>query len=261
MTNKKLREFTNFSMQLADISGKIIKKYFRHELFAEYKEAESPIVTIADKETEAALRKAIEKKYPDHGINGEEYGIKAAGSEYKWVLDPIDGTIAFTCGKPIFGTLISLMRADKYLLGIIDQPILKERWLGLGSETLFNGKKTKTSGITDIKKARLATTTASMFKTESQNRAFRALSDSVHVTTFGGDCYNYALLANGTIDIVIERTLKLHDYAALIPVIEGAGGTVTDWKGNPVSSQGDILACASRDLHRSVIEKISIKDF
>jgi inositol-phosphate phosphatase / L-galactose 1-phosphate phosphatase / histidinol-phosphatase len=251
------KDFLDFSVKLADLSGKIIRKYFRHEVFAEYKEAESPIVTIADKEVEAALREAIEKRYPDHGINGEEYGIKAPDAEYKWVLDPIDGTIAFTCGKPIFGTLISLMRKDKYLIGIIDQPILKERWIGTGGETLFNGARTKTSGITDIKKARLATTTAAMFKSESQKKSFQALSDCVHVTTFGGDCYNYALLAGGTIDIVIERTLKLHDYAALIPVIEGAGGIITDWNGKPVNSNGDVVACASKELHNIVIEKIS----
>lgn len=251
MENEKLIRFAN---QLADISGKIIKKYFRKPLATEYKKAESPIVTIADKEVELALRKYIQLSFPDHGIIGEEFGNINKDAEYQWALDPIDGTIAFACGKPLFGTLISLIKNGKHILGIIDQPILKERWVGTGSRTTLNSVKCKTSSIKDINKARLSTTTPRMFKEPKHKKAFQNLSDSTRITTFGGDCYIYALLASGHIDIVIERTLQLHDYAALIPIIEGAGGIVTDWSGNTVGKEGHIIASANKDLHKKALK-------
>ncbi|GAB1350416.1 histidinol-phosphatase [Ignavibacteriales bacterium] len=246
-----------FAEHLADISGAIISHYFRGDIRSEYKESASPIVTIADKEVEMRLREEIEYEDSDSGIIGEEFGVKESKNGYTWVIDPIDGTIAFSCGKPVFATLIALMKDGVPVIGIIDQPITKERWIGvLGNTTTLNGEAIRSSSLTDIKKAKLSTTSPGMFVEPEHQAFFTELQNRLHITSFGGDAYQYGLCAAGYVDIVIERGLKLHDWAALVPILKGAGAQITDWNGNDLTlaSGGDVIVSGNEVLHKEVLE-------
>ncbi|GAO40127.1 putative histidinol-phosphate phosphatase [Sphingomonas changbaiensis NBRC 104936] len=224
--------------QLADAAGAVIRPYFRARFAQEAKEDASP-VTQADREAEAAIRSLIAAHRPGDGIIGEEYGAEHADAERIWVLDPIDGTRAFIGGRPIFGTMIALMVGGRPVLGVIDQPISGERWIGAaGQPTLFNGRPAHTRPCTELSRALFATT-APWFC-----GGFDALRSAAGDTLLGGDCYNYALLASGHADLVVEEGLKLHDWAALLPVVEGAGGRMTDWEGHALhkGSDGRVVA-------------------
>jgi histidinol phosphatase-like enzyme (inositol monophosphatase family) len=223
---------------LADAAGAAIRPYFRAHFTQEAKEDASP-VTQADREAEAAIRALIEEHRPADGIIGEEYGADRPDAERVWVLDPIDGTRSFIGGRPIFGTLISLMIGGRPVLGVIDQPITRERWIGAaGRPTLFNGQPALARPCSDLSRALFATT-APWFC-----GGFDALRRASGDTLLGGDCYNYALLASGHTDLVVEEGLKLYDWAALLPVVEGAGGRMTDWAGAPLrqGSDGRVIA-------------------
>jgi inositol-phosphate phosphatase / L-galactose 1-phosphate phosphatase / histidinol-phosphatase len=253
MLNQSIKDL---ALSLADAARNEILPLFKRQVDVEYKVAASPIVTVADRNAERAMRDIIEKRAPDHGIIGEEFGVKESSSPYTWILDPVDGTIAFATGKPLFGTLIALLKEDEFVLGIIDQPVLSERWLGVsGEKTTLNDKPVSTKANPDLAKAFLSITSPYMLVTDDQKRKFEVVHKSVHVTSFGGDCYQYGLLASGDIDIVIEAGLALHDYAALTPIIEGAGGVVTDWNGQPLNrnSSGEVLVTANEKLHKSVL--------
>lgn len=229
--------------RLADAAGAAIRSYFRAEHGLEAKEDKSP-VTLADRAAEEAMRRLIIAERPMDGIVGEEFGEREGTSGRQWVLDPIDGTRSFIAGRPIFGTLIALIEGGWPLLGVIDQPILRERWLGaVGRPTLFNGKPASTRICRDLDKALLATTSPALF-TDDQLHAFEHLDGAVLSTVLGGDCYSYACLASGHLDIVVEAGLKLYDFAALVPVVEGAGGRMCDWQGDPLhaGSNGEVVA-------------------
>lgn len=243
-----------FAHSLADIAGGIARRYFRRPMTVDAKPDESP-VTIADREIETALREAILSRFPDHGILGEEKGAHNMGAEYIWVIDPIDGTKSFIIGKPVFGILIALLHKDTHILGIIDQPISKERWVGAaGSPATLNGADINTRACADIKHAMLAATSPHMFN-RNELKIFDRIRQQCRYAVYGSDCYAYGLLASGFIDIVMEANMKPHDYAALIPIIEGAGGIITDWRGRPLTlhSEGDILACGDKALHKALL--------
>ncbi len=250
------KELIAFANTLADAARGIITPLFRTQLEREHKEADSPVVTVADREAERVMRELIEQRFPNHGIVGEEFGEKKTASAHTWVLDPVDGTIAFSMGKVLFGTLIGLLEEGRPVLGVIDQPVLAERWIG-GTDlpTQFNGKPVRTSATESLKRAAIATTSPFMFETPKQEEMIRQLKKRAQLFSFGGDCYNYALLASGHVDAVIERQLKTHDWAALVPVIEAAGGVVTDWEGNTLTlaSAGDVVATANPALHRELL--------
>ncbi|MFD1610302.1 histidinol-phosphatase [Sphingomonas tabacisoli] len=223
---------------LADAAGAAIRPYFRARYDLEIKADASP-VTQADREAEAAMRALIERERPHDGIIGEEYGEHRADAERVWVLDPIDGTRSFIAGRPIFGTLIALMERGLPVLGLIDQPVAGERWIGVaGRPTMFNGEPAHARTCSELSRALFATT-APWFCD-----GFDALRAASGDTVLGGDCYNYALLASGHVDLVVEDGLKLHDWAALLPVIEGAGGRMTDWSGDVLAqgSDGRVIA-------------------
>jgi histidinol phosphatase-like enzyme (inositol monophosphatase family) len=235
---------------LADAAGAVIRPYFRARCAQEAKADDSP-VTQADREAEAAIRALIEEHRPGDGIIGEEYGAARADAERVWVLDPIDGTRAFIGGRPIFGTLIALMVGERPVLGVIDQPIAGERWIGAaGRPTLLNGQPARTRPCPDLSRALFATT-APWFCC-----GFEALRSAAGDTLLGGDCYNYALLASGHADLVVEEGLKLHDWAALAPVVEGAGGRMTDWDGYTLhkGSDGRVIAVGDPALLPPVLE-------
>ena len=259
--NPQLDELASFTNHLSDESAKIIKDYFRKSIKIDNKEDESP-VTIADKNTELKIRELISDRYPDHGILGEEYKDKDIDAEYLWVIDPIDGTRSFIAGHKDFGTLIALLHNKKPIIGIINCPMHQERWVGIeGQQTTMNGRKVNTSNKYSLDESYLSSTGLYMFENDNFKRGFEKIINKTRYHRFGGDCYNYGLVASGYIDIVIENMLKVHDYMALIPVIEGAGGKITDNSGNMIdfNSNGSVVVSANEKLHTQLIDIINIK--
>ena len=208
------------AQRLADAAREEIRPLFRSGVESEAKADASP-VTIADRNAEAAMRRIIEAEASGDGIHGEEFGVKDGVTGRQWVLDPIDGTTAFLAGRPIFGTLIALLEDGFPVLGLIDQPILGERWLGIaGQGTTFNGSPVKARLCPDLAQASVATTGPHYFTVEQGDRFMALAGQTDHKRmVMGGDCYNYGCLASGQLDIVCEAGLKLHDFAALVPVV------------------------------------------
>ena len=238
---------------LADTAGEVIRPLFRAHGETETK-PDNSAVTKADREAEAAMRKLIEERFPGDGIIGEEYGITREGASRQWVLDPIDGTQSFVAGRPIFGTLIALMQDGWPVLGVIDQPILKERWVGrIGEGTTLNGKLVKARACPGVEGMSLATTSPHCFDADQSDAWLNLVVNAYPkrpYPIYGGDCYNYAMLASGHVDCVMEAGLKIHDYAALVPVVEGAGGVMSDWQGNPLDADSDGTVIALGDPAR-----------
>ncbi|MCT2399172.1 inositol monophosphatase family protein [Novosphingobium mangrovi (ex Huang et al. 2023)] len=256
----KIEQDIALAVRLADAAGDAIRPHFRSGLSAERKEDASP-VTIADRAAEEAMRRILQAEAARDTIIGEEFGTVEGSSGRTWVLDPIDGTVSFIAGRPIFGTLISLLVDGWPVLGIIDQPILGERWIGAsGRPTTFNGKPVRTRPCRELSEAMLATTGPQYFD-DHQGDHFMALAARTdhRRMMMGGDCYNYGLLASGQIDLVCEAGLKLHDWAALVPVVEGAGGTMCDWNGDPLhaASEGHVLAIGDPARLEDVVEALA----
>jgi myo-inositol-1(or 4)-monophosphatase len=246
----------------ADLAGAAIRPLFRSALMVEAKGDASP-VTEADRSAERAIRDHIARHHPDHGVIGEEYGSDRADAEWVWVLDPIDGTRAFVTGRPIFGTLIGLLHRGRPVLGVIDQPATGERWIGAeGRRTSFRGPFGGTVGCRpcpDVGQAELSCTSPDMFP-PGQDAGFQALRRASRRTTWGGDCYTYGLVALGLVDIVVEAAMKPWDWGALVPVVEGAGGRVTDHAGRPLTldSPGDVLAVGDPALLPACASLLSV---
>ena len=252
MTGSVPAELVALANSLADAARPIAARYFRTPVTVDDKSDASP-VTIADREAEAAMRAILNQEVPAHGVYGEEHGIERADAEYVWVLDPIDGTRAFITGLPIWGTLIALLHRGVPVLGVIDQPILKERWLGAASQSsTFNGQPIKVRACPTLDRAYMYSTSPIMFSGDV-SRKHAALADAVKLFRWGGDCYAYGLLASGHVDLVVENALKLYDFAALVPVIKGAGGQITDWRGKELdmTSDGSVLAAGDAAVHRA----------
>lgn len=246
--------------RLADAAGAAIRPYWRGDIGLESKEDASP-VTLADRAAEAAMRQILSLERAADGIIGEEYGNERPGAARQWVLDPIDGTTSFVAGRPIFGTLIALMQDGWPILGVIDQPIGGERWIGAAGEaTLFNGRPARARLCPDLGDAVLGTTSPHAFSAhEGEHFLNLATKVAQRRIVYGGDCYNYGLVASGHIDIVVEAGLKLHDLAALVPVIEGAGGMMTDWNGEPLNadSEGHVIALGDPARLEDVMEALA----
>lgn len=250
-------ELIDIAVQLANASSAVTRRYFRAPIDIETKSDLTP-VTIADREAEQVMRVLLEKARPSDGIIGEEFGAVRPEAPWQWVLDPIDGTKSFIAGRAIFGTLIALLKDGVPVLGIIDQPIVGDRWLGVsGRPTLFNGAPVRTRECTTLASALLATTSPEMFS-GPEATAFESFRSGAAATLYGGDCINYGLLASGYIDLVIEANLKVYDYAALVPVIEGAGGVMVDWSGTPLTgtSDGRVIACGDPRLLKAILEPV-----
>ncbi len=240
-------EFITLAEQLAEAARPVIRRYFRTPVTVDDKDDASP-VTIADREAEAAMRDILRRVVPDHGILGEEHGRENTDAEWVWVLDPIDGTKAFITGKPCFGTLIALAHGGRPVLGIIDQAITDERWLGIaGQGSTLNGKAVAVRACPTLAKAYAYTTGPEHFDAETRP-GWDRIAASVKLPRYGADCYAYALLATGFVDVVVEAGLKPYDYAALVPVIQGAGGIVTDWDGRALDLNSNGRVCAAGDV-------------
>lgn len=253
------KEIINFANYLADISEEIAKKYFRLDNGEITKDDDSP-VTKADREIEKIIREEIEKKFPDHGIIGEEFGDKNTDADFVWILDPIDGTSSFIIGRPIFGTLIALTYKGKSVLGIMNQPILGERWFGInGVGATFNGKKIQTRNCTELANSVICSSSSFYFQNGDEEILKRLCATAKYQKLggiiYGGDCYSYASLASGFVDIVLDPGLKVYDYAALQPIIEMAGGVVTDWQGKDLKLKSNVklVASANAQLHEKVL--------
>jgi len=255
----QMDEFISFANILADESAKVIMEYFRQTLTIENKDDDTP-VTIADKKSELKIRELINKAYPSHGILAEEFDDTNLDSEYIWVIDPIDGTRSFIAGHKDFGTLIALLYKKKPVLGIINCPAHSERWIGIENQiTTLNGKKIKTSQKKSIEDC-YTITTGLYLEDEIFRNAFENIIKKSKDYILRGDCYMYGMLSSGLVDIVFEDTLKAHDYMALVPVIQGAGGVISDKFNNPITldSDGSVLATANSLIHKQAINIINL---
>jgi histidinol phosphatase-like enzyme (inositol monophosphatase family) len=252
-------EFRQFASGLADAARAISLPSFRHDMRVHRKADDSPVTAI-DRSIETMMRERIAERYPHHGILGEEHGRAHTDAEYVWVLDPIDGTQSFISGWPLWGCLIALLYRDKPLLGLVDIPVLDERWLAeSGGATLCNQGPARTRACARLQDATIYCTSPDIFSAQ-ELAAFDRVSKAARARRFGGDCYSYAMLASGHLDAVIESNLQPYDYLAMAPVIEGAGGIITDWQGQPLTmrSRGQVVAAGSAELHAEIVAGLAV---
>ena len=258
MSPEKLNEYRQFAETLADAAAKVIMPYFRSALPVEDKGGKlfDP-VTMADKAAERVMRQLILDTYPDHGIIGEEEGNVTGSSGLTWVLDPIDGTRAFITGMPLWGTLIALNDGQRPILGVMNQPYTRERFVGAPGGAWCNGQPLTTRACNSLSSARLMCTSPQIFDTREQLAAFNAVAEDVQLLRYGGDCYAYCMLASGHVDAVIEAGLQTYDVQALIPIIEGAGGVMTAWDGGDAQQGGAVVAAGDPVLHAQLVKRLS----
>jgi histidinol phosphatase-like enzyme (inositol monophosphatase family) len=254
-------DLIGFAERLADAAGAVVRRHFRNPaLTIEAKPDLSP-VTDADRAVESVLREAVAAAYPDHGFVGEEFAPRAPEAEFVWVVDPIDGTKAFLAGKPTFGTLIALLNRGRPVLGVIDHPALGERWIGVsGQPTRHNDKPVLARRCEELEAAVLYASTPEMFS-DAERARFENLRRRVRVNGWGSDCLAYGLIASGFVDLVAEANMGPHDFLALVPVVEGAGGRITDWEGRPLTlglgARGRVLAAGDPALHTKALQRLA----
>lgn len=257
MTEPCPEPFVALAERLAEAARAIIRPLFRSRIAVDEKPDSSP-VTIADRDSEAAMRRVIDASFPEHGVIGEEHGHDRSDARYVWVLDPVDGTKRFITANPLFGTLIGLLRDGQPILGIIDMPMLDERWIGAAGRPTqrVSAKGMETAGVRAcgaLAQATLMASSPHMFGPDLP--AFERLRQAVKTPLYGGDCYNYGLLADGFTDLVVEADMGPYDFLPLVPVVEGAGGVMTDWAGRPLraASDGRCVAAGDTGLHQAAL--------
>ena len=253
-------EIRLFLRELAVVAAQETLPAFRSSLAIENKAGSGCFdpVTEADRTTERRIRSVIEARYPTHGIEGEEYGVTEGSSEWSWIIDPIDGTRSFISGMPTWGTLIGLLRNGVPCYGMMSQPLVGDCFVGGG----VHSQLIRPEGVTSLKcrgtihlaEATLFSTTPDMFQTGIELDAFNRVSSQAKLTRFGADCYGYCLMASGFADLVIEADLQFYDIAPVIPIVEAAGGVVSDWEGRPVMSGGRVVAACNRALQEDVLD-------
>lgn len=248
-------DFAVFARRLAEASAAVIKQHFRTTLNIETKADSSP-VTLADKNAEAIMRQMIQREFPDHGIIGEEYGNHLPDAEYQWTLDPIDGTKNFVAGSVLFGTLIGLLKDGAPILGVIHQPITDQFLMGFDGETYLNGNRVCVRSCERIEDALLLCTTHWGVARHCNMAAYESLTRRARTYRTWGDCHGYYLVATGFADVMLDPIMNLWDVAPLVPIIEGAGGTITDWHGNPaIGGQGTVAT--GGHIHQAVIDMLN----
>ena len=250
------RDFVEFAHLLADAAGEIVRPAARSRPVMHRKADESPVTEI-DRAVEARLREMIATRYPAHGVIGEEFGGDQEAAEHVWVLDPVDGTKAFMAGLPVYGTLIGLARGGAPVLGIIDQPVTRARWTGIGGDgTWYNGERVHTSPCDRLTDALVCTTSSEYYEGDDAQSLGRIVSRSRWMV-YGGNCLAFAQVASGFVDVALEAKVGVHDYCALVPVIANAGGVMTGWRGEPLTLEpargGRILASGSRAVHEAAM--------
>jgi myo-inositol-1(or 4)-monophosphatase len=253
-----------FANRLADTSGAVIRPFFRQPIAVTHKDGVHAFdpVTEADRGAERALRELIARERPADGVLGEEYGETRGTSNYRWVLDPMDGTRAFITGRHEWGSLIALEDKGQAVLGILDQPVLGERFVGAGgtAHLLQAGQSTKLQvrECPALKDAILCATDPSAYFSGSEQQAFASVQAQTRMTRYGGDCYLFAALALGFIDLVIEAGFHAWDAAALIPIVEGAGGVMTSWDGGSAASGKTIIAAGDKRVHQAAMKLLAL---
>ena len=249
-----------FAHRLADAARTVIRPYFRRRIDVADKGLAGAFdpVTEADKRAEEVMRALIEQTYPRDGVLGEEYGLKSGDSGFVWVLDPIDGTRAFIAGQPLWGTLIALEQNGTPVIGILDQPFLDERFTGVDGVTEFRDASStqllKTRSCAGLADAVISTTHPMLHFKDAERQRYWNVEKRCRLSRYGGDCYGYALIAMGFVDLVIETNLKRWDIAPLIPLIEGAGGIVTNWEGRSINEGGKVIAAGDRRVHAEALK-------
>lgn len=252
-----LEPYKQFAIELAERSGDIIRPYFgRPDLYVELK-PDDTIVTKADRDAEALMREMIAARFPEHGIIGEEFGEERRDAEFVWVLDPIDGTISFASGSPLFGTLIALEHEGRPVLGVIHQPILRQLCLGDGASATLNGTPARVRPAQSLSAATLLVTDIGEVARRQDGPAFAALMREVKLVRTWGDCYGYLLLATGHADVMCDPVMNPWDIAALVPVVQGAGGVITDWQGRDAAGASSTIATTSPALHAEVLQRLN----
>jgi myo-inositol-1(or 4)-monophosphatase len=260
-------DFVGFVEQLANASGEAILPFFRSAIGADDKSAGGVFdpVTEADRAAETAMRRLINASFPAHGIVGEEFGNERPDAEYVWLLDPIDGTKSFISGLPVWGTLIGLVHNGRPVYGLMNQPFTRERFLGDGNSATWRGigprdtpveRTLRTRACDALERATLMTTHPSLLA-EGTLAPYRRVEERVRLSRYGGDCYSYCMLAAGHVDLVIESGLKPYDIAALVPIVEGAGGIVTTWEGNSAVNGGTIIAAGDPRMHECALKLLA----
>ena len=267
-------DFAAFVERLAQVSSEVILPFFRSAFRAEDKSKGGVFdpVTEADRAAEVAMRRLIGQTFPAHGIIGEEYGQDRPDAEYVWVLDPIDGTKGFISGLPMWGTLIGLMHHGRPVYGMMSQPFTRERYFGDGKRARWRGlspsrgdrpadaewanRTLHARPCSSLAEATLMTTSPLLFN-DADRAAYYRVEKPVRLTRYGGDCYAYCMLASGFVDLVVESGLKPHDIVALVPIIEGAGGIVTNWEGGPAAQGGRIIAAGDRRVHEEAMKLLA----
>ena len=250
-----------FLDRLASAAAEAIMPHFRMAASVENKsDSRFDPVTVADRGAEAAIRRLINDTYPEHGIVGEELGTERADAEFVWVIDPIDGTRSFITGLPVWGTLIGLTRDGKPILGMMAQPFTGERFAGDGTRAWYSGpdgeRPMATRPCASLAEASLFTTTPAMFS-GADRVAYDRVERAVRLARYGCDCYAYCMVASGNADVVVEAGLQAYDIVALIPIVEGAGGRLTDWQGKSAAAGGRVVASGDPRLHERVIGMLS----
>jgi len=252
-------QFVDDAIRFADISRAIIRQEISQPRIVTVKSDATP-VTPTDQNVERALREAIKQSYPEHGIVGEEYGDQNSDSDYVWVLDPIDGTMAFVAGLPTFSTLIALTWRGSPVLGIMDSPVTQERWIGVdGLGTTLNGKNIQSRSCKTLGNAFAHTSSPLYFASDSDIAAYDRMVSAVQFLIFGGGCHAFGRVADGYIDVAFETAHDIHDYLALVPIINNAGGVISDWQGNPLTLTSGPRFVASGDptVHGLAIDILS----
>lgn len=249
-------EFRHFAFTLAEESGDFIRPFFgRSDLAVESKSDQTP-VTAADRGAEELMRARIAAAYPEHGIIGEEFGSERAEAEWVWMLDPIDGTKSFITGVPLWGTLIALLHGGQPVLGCIHQPILRQLMLGDGVNTTLNAQPVRCRRTTRIEDATLLTSDPLNPAKHQNGAAYDAVTRRAKLVRTWGDCYGYMLVAGGWADAMLDPIMNPWDIAALVPVIRGAGGVISDWKGGPAFPAESTLAAATPELHAALVAEL-----
>jgi len=257
-----LSVYRNFLGELAHASGEFLKPYFARGLASdgavlaiEHKADQSP-VTQADRDTEALLRKKINARFPTHGLIGEEHGNEREGADFVWVLDPIDGTKSFISGVPLWGTLIALLHNGTPILGGIHQPILGQLLIGDGATAELNGRRVRTRTTTALAEATLLTSDTVNLDARIGAARASALMGRARIARTWGDCYGYLLVATGQADAMLDPIMNPWDIAALVPIIRGAGGVISDWNGGPAYPAEATVAAATPELHTTILSEL-----
>ncbi len=255
--------FAEFALQAARDAGAVILPHFRVSIDIEDKGGARGFdpVTEADRAAEAVIRNAVQKRYPDHGIEGEEHGRQPGSSRYTWVIDPIDGTRSFIIGHLHWATLVALNDGVRPIVGVAHQPYVGESFVAANGRAEWRRgderRGLRVRSCNRVEDAIVAMTDPRHFGSERQLAAYGAVTTGARLVRFGGDCYCYTQVAMGLVDIVIETGLQSYDIQALIPLIENAGGVVSNWEGGRCDAGGDVLACGDRALHAELLRRIA----